>query len=124
VVSFTPRTLYPLGKSPRYPLDRRLDGPQIRSGRVEKRKFLTLPGLELRPLSRPARSQSLYRLRYPGSCTCTVEHNFASGMWTVASIISVRIMSGIAIKVWIICVVHLKITLYIGLSISVPNVSV
>jgi hypothetical protein len=30
---------------------------------VEKRKFLTLSGLELRPLSRPARSQSLYRLR-------------------------------------------------------------
>jgi hypothetical protein len=34
---------------------------------VEKIKFLTLLGLELRPLSRPARSQSLYRLRYPGS---------------------------------------------------------
>jgi hypothetical protein len=33
---------------------------------VKKRKFLTLPGLELRPLGRPARSQSLYRLRYPG----------------------------------------------------------
>jgi hypothetical protein len=32
----------------------------------EKRKFLTLTGLELRPLRRPARSQSLYRLRYPG----------------------------------------------------------
>jgi hypothetical protein len=28
---------------------------------------LTLPGLKLRPLGRPARSQSLYRLRYPGS---------------------------------------------------------
>jgi hypothetical protein len=28
---------------------------------------LTLPGLEPRPLSRPARSQSLYWLRYPGS---------------------------------------------------------
>jgi hypothetical protein len=27
----------------------------------------TLPGLGLRPLSCPARSQSLYRLRYPGS---------------------------------------------------------
>jgi hypothetical protein len=27
---------------------------------VEKRKFLTLLGLELRPLSRPAGSQSLY----------------------------------------------------------------
>jgi hypothetical protein len=35
---------------------------------VEKRKFLTLPGLELRPLDSPARTQSLYRLRYPGSC--------------------------------------------------------
>jgi hypothetical protein len=33
---------------------------------VKKRKFLTLPGLELRPLGRPTRGQSLYRLRYPG----------------------------------------------------------
>jgi hypothetical protein len=30
---------------------------------MEKRKFLTLLGLELRFLGRPARSQSLYRLR-------------------------------------------------------------
>jgi hypothetical protein len=34
---------------------------------VEKRKFLTLLGFELRPLGRPAHSQSLYRLRYPSS---------------------------------------------------------
>jgi hypothetical protein len=34
---------------------------------VEKRKFFTLQGLELRPLGCPACSQSLYRLRYPGS---------------------------------------------------------
>jgi hypothetical protein len=34
---------------------------------AEKRKFLTPPGLELRPLGRSARSQSLYRLRYPGT---------------------------------------------------------
>jgi hypothetical protein len=34
---------------------------------LEKVKFLTLPGLELRTLSRPARSQSLYRLHYPRS---------------------------------------------------------
>jgi hypothetical protein len=33
---------------------------------VEKRKFLTLPGLELR-ICRPACSQSLYRLSYAGS---------------------------------------------------------
>jgi hypothetical protein len=32
VVSFTPRPLYPQGKSPSYPLDRRLGGPQSRSG--------------------------------------------------------------------------------------------
>jgi hypothetical protein len=31
---------------------------------MEKLKFLTLPGLELRPLGRPARSQSLYRQSY------------------------------------------------------------
>jgi hypothetical protein len=40
-------------------------GPRTGLDDVEKRKFLTLPGLELRPLCRPARSQSLYRLRYP-----------------------------------------------------------
>jgi hypothetical protein len=40
-------------------------GPRDGLDDVEKRKFLTLQGIELRPLSRPARSQSLYRLRYP-----------------------------------------------------------
>jgi hypothetical protein len=39
-------------------------GPRARLDDMEKRKFLTLPGLELRPLS-PAHSQSLYRLRCP-----------------------------------------------------------
>jgi hypothetical protein len=34
---------------------------------MEKRRFLTLLGLELLPLCRPAHSQPLYRLRYPGS---------------------------------------------------------
>jgi hypothetical protein len=33
---------------------------------VDKRKFLTLPELELRPLGRSVRRQSLYRLHYPG----------------------------------------------------------
>jgi hypothetical protein len=42
-------------------------GPRAGLDDMEKRKFLTLPGLELRPLGRPARNQSLYRLRYPGS---------------------------------------------------------
>jgi hypothetical protein len=42
-------------------------GPNVGPDDVEKRKFLTLPELEFRPLGRPARSKSLYRLRYPGS---------------------------------------------------------
>jgi hypothetical protein len=65
VVSFTPRSLYPRGKSLRYPLDRRLGGLKSRSGRLGEEKIIvTLPGLELRPLGRPTHSQSLYRLRY------------------------------------------------------------
>jgi hypothetical protein len=42
-------------------------GPRTGLDDVEERKFLILPGLELQPLGRPARKQSLYRLSYPGS---------------------------------------------------------
>jgi hypothetical protein len=52
----------PPGKSPWYPLYRKLGLDEM-----EKWKLLTLSELEPRPLSRPARSQSLYRLRYPDS---------------------------------------------------------
>jgi hypothetical protein len=37
-------------------------GPRDGVDYVEERIFLTLPGLELRPIDRPARSQSQYRL--------------------------------------------------------------
>jgi hypothetical protein len=40
--------------------------PRADLGDLENRKFVTLPGLELRPLGRPARIQSLYRQHYPG----------------------------------------------------------
>jgi hypothetical protein len=40
VVSFTPWPLYPRGKDPRYPLDRKLGGPQSRSGRCGAEKVL------------------------------------------------------------------------------------
>jgi hypothetical protein len=42
-------------------------GPRSGLEAAEKRKFLTVPGPELRPLDRLACSQSLYRLRYPSS---------------------------------------------------------
>jgi hypothetical protein len=38
VVSFAPRPLYLQGKSPRYPLDRRLGGPRSHSGRGGEEK--------------------------------------------------------------------------------------
>jgi hypothetical protein len=69
-----PRPIYPRGKSPRYPLDGWV-GPRANLDDVEKRKFLILPGLELRTLGRPARSQSLYRLRYPGSLLPQASHS-------------------------------------------------
>jgi hypothetical protein len=47
-------------------------GPRTDLDEVERRKLLPLPGLELRPLHRPACSQSLYRLRYPGSLSHSV----------------------------------------------------
>jgi hypothetical protein len=47
VVSFTPRPLYPPGKIPRYPSDRRLVEPQSRSERGgEEKNSQPLPGLE------------------------------------------------------------------------------
>jgi hypothetical protein len=70
VLSFTSRPLCPRGESPssRYSLDRVWVDPRAGLGHVKRRKFLTLPGLELRPLGRPTRSQSLNRLRYPDLC--------------------------------------------------------
>jgi hypothetical protein len=67
VVSFTLRPLYSRGKSPG---THRIGGwvdPRAGLDDMEMWKFLPPPGLELRPLGRPARIQSLYRLRYPGT---------------------------------------------------------
>jgi hypothetical protein len=68
VVSFTPRPLYLQGKSPCYPLDRRLGGPQGRSGRGgEEKNSQPPPGIEPYNPDRPVRSPALYRLSYHGS---------------------------------------------------------
>jgi hypothetical protein len=64
-----PATLPP-GKSPRYPFYRRLGGPQSRSGRYGEVKIFFFYPTGTRnpaPPDRPACSQSLYRLSYPGS---------------------------------------------------------
>jgi hypothetical protein len=60
-----PAALYPRGKDPRYPLDRRWMGPIAGLDAEARRKVLCLsrgsnPG-------RPVRSQTLYWLSYRGS---------------------------------------------------------
>jgi len=58
VFSFTRRSLYPRGKSPRYPLDRRLGGSQKRSERGgEQKNSQPLTGLE--PPDHPARTPAI-----------------------------------------------------------------
>jgi hypothetical protein len=49
VISFTLQPLYSQGKSPRYPLDRRLGDPRSGLDGVERRKILSLPRLEFDP---------------------------------------------------------------------------
>jgi hypothetical protein len=57
VVRFTPRPLYPQGKSTLYPLDRRLGRLQSRSGRGgEEKNPQPPPGIEPQKPDRPARS--------------------------------------------------------------------
>jgi hypothetical protein len=58
-VNVTPRPLYP-GKEIRYPLYRRLGGPNPLSGRVRK----ISPPSGIRSPELPARRESLYRLSY------------------------------------------------------------
>jgi hypothetical protein len=63
----TPLPLYPGERAPGTHWIGGWMDPRAGVDDVEKRKFLALPRLELRPLGRPARSQSLYRLSYLGS---------------------------------------------------------
>jgi hypothetical protein len=65
MVSYTPRPLYPRGKSPRHPLDRRLGGPQSRSGRCGEERNQCL--YRESKLGRPARRNTY--VGCPASCS-------------------------------------------------------
>ena len=71
--SHAPATLPPA--MTRYPLNRRMGGLQGRSGWV---RSISSP-FGIRPSDRPARSESLYRLSYPGPHMLVVKHMMVSG---------------------------------------------
>jgi hypothetical protein len=75
-VSFTPGPLYPQGKSPRYPLNRRLGGPQSRSGRGgEEKNSQPLPGFEA-PIIQPVARR--YTTELSGLCAVRSSEMLAS----------------------------------------------
>jgi hypothetical protein len=79
VVNFTPRPLYPRGKSPRYPLDRRLGGPQSQSGRFGEMKILD-PHRDSNSDSsvvQPVASQIITRIWESARSVCALDKNFA-----------------------------------------------
>jgi hypothetical protein len=65
----------PPGKT-RHPFDRRMGRPQGRSGRVRK----ISPPTGIRSPDRPARSESLYRPRYPGPYLHIQIHNVVANL--------------------------------------------
>jgi hypothetical protein len=69
-------------------------GPRAGLDDVKKKKFLILPGLELRPLDHTACSQSLYRLSYPGAVLFTERVGMAVTLSTCMREVSVRILAG------------------------------
>jgi hypothetical protein len=66
VVTFTLRPLYPRERASGTHWIGVWMYPRVGVDDTEEWTFLTLPGLKLWPLCRPALSQSLYRLRYRG----------------------------------------------------------
>jgi hypothetical protein len=70
VVSFTHRPLYSRGKWPKYPLDRRLDGPRSWSGYYgEKKNILPPSGIEPWPSTVSIPTALSFKIRFTPLCT-------------------------------------------------------
>jgi hypothetical protein len=61
-------------------------GPRTGVVDMEKKKILSLPGLELRLFSRPACSQSLYRPGYPALNSLLLYRVLLTSIWLVGSL--------------------------------------
>jgi hypothetical protein len=68
VVTFTPRPHFPRGKIPRYSLDRRLGGPQSRSGRCGGERNLALAGNRTPAVQPVARRCTDWAVPTPALC--------------------------------------------------------
>jgi hypothetical protein len=93
VVSFTSRPLYPQGNSPRYPLDRGWVGPRTGLDDVEKRKFLNLLGLELRPIAHSSITIPDVRTSNPTSRTVSLHMTGKSNVTDYAMLASLSTSS-------------------------------
>jgi hypothetical protein len=94
----------PPGKT-RHPLHKRLGGPQGRSRQVRK----ITPPTGIRSPDRPARSQSLHRLRYPTHnlyiCYCGADKDV--GLWQLACWDCwFESRGGHGCRLWALCVVR------------------
>jgi hypothetical protein len=85
-VSFMPRPLYRRGKSPQYPLDRRLGGPLSRSGRREEEK-MAIP-------------TTLSRLLGPskGVSTKILETFLASRIWAIHDLLATHSPTDVSVR--------------------------
>jgi hypothetical protein len=89
---------------------------------MENRKFLTIPGLELRPLGRPASSQSLQSvgvsvcstLRSVAICNHTMRSSIQSHIWHQLPRVLVAI-DGVWISKWIYWTLLLQVTIELSL---------
>jgi hypothetical protein len=131
VVSFTPLPLYPQGKSPWYPLDRRLGGPQSHSGGGgEEKNSQPPPEIEPQNPYHPACSPALYRLSYD------VSHTYLIPILILFSHLCVALPSGLFPSVFrlifcksysfpkrAICPTHLILHHLIILIIFVDNIN-
>lgn len=89
------------------------DDPRTELIDVEMRKFLILPGLELRPLRHPTCSQLLYHLHSPSSC-----FHYTDAFFQEIAIIIIIIMSRIR-KSW-----HISTSIPTELSCLPENSSI
>jgi hypothetical protein len=102
VVSFTSRPLYPRGKRPQYPLDRKLVGPQSWSGCYGVKKSI-LPLSAIKP-GRSDRSPSLHRQIYPslGNYRITTKPRVIRNPWERTGCVSQKLRTLFVIRLILI----------------------